>query len=92
MGLPSGIDRWELARRIRSLRLALGMSQQHLADAAGLDRTQISKYERAEHAPSAEALKSLAHALKTTTDHLLGGTSDSPSAAPGSRPIHQHRP
>jgi XRE family transcriptional regulator, regulator of sulfur utilization len=82
MDLPSAIDRWAFARRLRSLREALGMSQQHLADRAGLDRTQISKYERAEHTPSADALKSLAHALGTTIDHLLGATSDHRSSRP----------
>ncbi|HYH44564.1 MAG TPA: helix-turn-helix transcriptional regulator [Thermoanaerobaculia bacterium] len=76
MGQVGAIDRWELADRLRSRRLALEMSQQHVADASGLDRTQISKYERAEHAPGADALRCLAVALETTTDHLLGGLSD----------------
>lgn len=87
MGHIGAIDRWELADRLRSRRLALEMSQQHVADASGLDRTQISKYERAEHAPGADALRCLAVALETTTDHLLGGLSDSrsPAAVPHPR-------
>lgn len=81
MGLRSGMERREAARRLRELRIGLGMSQQHLADAAGLDRTQVSKYERAEHLPSANAVKSLAAALRTTTDHLLGKSESAAVAA-----------
>lgn len=86
MGDCSAIDRKGFARRLRETRRALDMSQKHVAEAAGLDRSQVSKYERGEHVPSADALRSLARALKTTTDHLLGGPTQPPSAAPGPHP------
>jgi transcriptional regulator with XRE-family HTH domain len=79
------MKRQRTGKRIAKLRRAAGLSQQRLADACGLHRSQISNYERGAHIPGADALERLALGLKTTTDYLLGRTSD-PSAAPLAAP------
>lgn len=58
--------------RIRERRLALGMSQEDLADRIGSNQKQISRYERGENDPTGEVLISLARALNTSADWLLG--------------------
>lgn len=63
-------------RRITDRRQRLKMSQEELADLAGTNQKQISRYERGENVPSAEMLISLARALETTADFLLGLTDD----------------
>jgi len=59
------------------------MSQEQLADAAGLQASAISHFETGTRLPSFENLKKLADALRVSTDYLLGRT-DSPEgiAAP----------
>ena len=50
--------------RIRELRQAKGISQEALADKAGLDRTYISSIERGKRNVSLENIERLAKALK----------------------------
>lgn len=60
--------------RILQRRKALKMSQEVLAGLAGIDQTQISKYELGKNEPGAEAIAAIARALDTTADWLLGLT------------------
>jgi transcriptional regulator with XRE-family HTH domain len=60
--------------RIFQRRKQLGMSQEELAGRIGTSQRQISKYETGKNDPTAEVLNSLADALDTTTDWLLGRT------------------
>jgi len=62
------------ADRLKDLRKRKGLSQNELAEAIGVHFTQISRYERGETKPNAEAMTKLAHALDTTTDFLMNGT------------------
>lgn len=61
-----------MAARIRSGRLALGWSQENLAEAIGVGSEMLGRYERAQKFPSHLTLVRLAVALQTTTDALLG--------------------
>jgi transcriptional regulator with XRE-family HTH domain len=58
-------------QRLVTLRKADGLTQQALADIAGLNVIQIRRWETSASQPSLEALKKLAKALRTTTDFLL---------------------
>ena len=60
-----------LARNLRHYRTQLGMSQEDLADKAGLDRTYISGIERAIRNPTLSALAKLADAVSVSVVDLL---------------------
>ncbi|MCX7834838.1 MAG: helix-turn-helix domain-containing protein [bacterium] len=64
-------DRLILAQRIRQLREQLGLSQQDLADQAGLSRVHISGLERGVSSPAVESLIRIAKVLQTTAGELL---------------------
>ena len=64
-----------LARNVRALRVKRGLSQEALADSAGLDRTYVSQLERAMANPTLETLSRLAAALSVTPGTLLDGHS-----------------
>jgi transcriptional regulator with XRE-family HTH domain len=54
-----------------ALRKERGLTQQALADLAGLHVVQIGRWEKGSSQPSIEALVKLARGLRTSTDHLL---------------------
>ena len=56
---------------IRRRRLAVGLGQEGLADAASLHRTHISLLERGKRMPSLLVIKKLAAALGTTMASLM---------------------
>ncbi len=58
-------------RRVRELRIKLGMSQEALADASGLHRTYVGSVERGERNISLENMVRLARAMHTTPSSLL---------------------
>lgn len=64
------------ADRLKVLRKQKGISQSKLAELIGVHFTQVSRYEREETKPNAEAMTKLAKALDTTVDYLMNGTSD----------------
>jgi transcriptional regulator with XRE-family HTH domain len=55
--------RKNLGARIREERRQLGLSQEGLATAAGLDRTYVGGVERGERNPSLESIAAIASAL-----------------------------
>lgn len=57
---------------VRRRRQAVGISQEALADQAGLHRTYISLLERGLRMPSILVVKQLAGALETTMASLMG--------------------
>ena len=61
-----------LAARLRSLRLARGVTQGQLAAVAGMARTTLVMFESERSLPSLDSLCGLADALDVTTDELLG--------------------
>jgi len=60
-----------LAKNIRLIRNKLELSQEELADQAGLHRTYIGSIERAERNVSIDNIEKLAKALKVKPEHLL---------------------
>ena len=66
--------------RIRLLRKMKGLSQQSLAEAAGVTFQQIQKYERGSNRVSASMLAKIAQALKAPVAELFGETSAAASA------------
>ena len=61
----------DLAMNLKAIRAEKGLAQQRLASDAGVDRTVVSKIERAKTNPSLDVLLRLANQLDTTLAHLL---------------------
>ena len=59
------------AAELRSLRDALGISQEELADRAGLHRNYVGMIERLERNPTLKAIEGLARALGTRPSVLV---------------------
>lgn len=62
------------AERLRAAREHRKLSQSELAEKTGLMPSAISHFETGRRSPSFANLKSLADALKVTTDYLIGRT------------------
>ena len=60
-----------IARNIRKRRSSLGLSQEELADIAGVHRTYIGMIERSEKNVTVLTLEKIANALHTPVDTLL---------------------
>ena len=63
------------ADRLRRLRRAQGLSQQALADLAGVSKSSINMYERGEREPGFAALSAFCEILNTDMNTLLEGKS-----------------
>ncbi len=75
VAIPSGVQQVEpFAARLRRLRLALGWSQEHLAERAEIDRQTVWAAERGSDV-HAWVLERRADALETTMDALWHGES-----------------
>ena len=63
--------RQDLALNLKAIRAERGLAQERLALDAGVDRTVVSKIERAKTNPSLDVLLRLANHLETSVDCLL---------------------
>lgn len=74
-GADGNLDSRELflsfGRTVRERRMALGLSQEQLADLAGLHRTYVGSIERGERNPSLLNIARLAKALKLQPRDLM---------------------
>ena len=71
-----------IGERVRELRAARGLSQDQLAEAAGVQQSAISRLEREQVGdPGVMMLAGIADALKVTVDDLLG-TNRLPGVSP----------
>jgi len=61
-----------LATRIKEARLAIGLTQQELADQLGVSHGIIQMWENARRSPSVDSLHAVANALMIETADLLG--------------------
>lgn len=62
-----------MGRRIASIRVGEGWTQEELADKAGISAKYVSRVEQDNANLSADVLKRLADALKTSMDFLFEG-------------------
>jgi transcriptional regulator with XRE-family HTH domain len=62
-----------VAKNVRQIRNNRGVSQEQLADAAGLHRTYIGSVERAQTNVSVDNLEKIARALKVNAAQLFEG-------------------
>lgn len=62
-----------VARNLRRLRQAQGLTQEELADRAGITANYVSSLEREEYAASVDVLEQLADALGIDPQGLLAG-------------------
>jgi transcriptional regulator with XRE-family HTH domain len=60
-----------VARNLKRLRRERGLSQEELADLAGLNRNYVGMVERQENAPTVDTLEVLAKALQVDAAKLL---------------------
>jgi transcriptional regulator with XRE-family HTH domain len=60
-----------LARNLKRLRRERGLTQEELADLAGLNRNYVGMIERQENAASVDTLEALAEALQIKAVQLL---------------------
>ncbi len=71
----------QLSWRLKRLRQQAGLSQQGLANRAGVSRNFVAQIERGESLPTVSVLRRLAAALGTSVAHLLG--EESPATPAG---------
>ena len=60
-----------LARNLKRLRRERGLTQEELADLAGLNRNYVGMIERQENAATVDTLEALAEAMQITPPQLL---------------------
>jgi transcriptional regulator with XRE-family HTH domain len=69
---PVGVQT-RFGERLRARRRSAGLSQEDLASASGLHRTEISLLERGARDPRLTTISRLAHALGTDSSALVAG-------------------
>ena len=65
------MDKNQLAKRIKELRIQRGMSQEFLAEESGLSLRTIQRIENGQSNPTGESLKRLANALQVIPSELI---------------------
>ena len=76
-----------LAERIKACRAAAGLSQEKVAEAVGVSRQAVAKWESGQSAPGMENLFKLAELFGTTADLLL--CPEKPSAREGEEQLNE---
>lgn len=74
-----------ISDRIQSLRKAKGITQEQLADAVGVSRQAVSKWEAEQSVPDLERVVAMAEYFDVTTDYILRGIEPAPKRESGSR-------
>lgn len=62
-----------ISDRIQTLRKAKGMSQEQLADAVGVSRQAVSKWESEQASPDLDKVVIMSELFEVTTDYILKG-------------------
>ena len=71
IGAPIPVDGVQLGARLRSLRVAAGLTQAELARRTGIHRPNIARVEAGRHTPSLETLARLASAIGVPTTRIF---------------------
>lgn len=66
-----------IADRIQNLRKTKGISQEQLADAVGVSRQAVSKWESEQNVPDVDKIIALSDYFNVTTDYILNGIENS---------------
>ena len=69
----------DIGRRVRERRLAVGLTQDELADRARVSRALVGALERGRHMPATDAAIRLARALDTTVEQLFDDARPGPT-------------
>ncbi len=77
-----------LGRKIRNLRLQMGLTQEELGERAQIHYSYVGQVERGDKMPSLRTLKSLAAALNADLHYLLEEPASYNSAPEGPPPDH----
>ena len=67
-----GTPKQSIARQLREVRKAEGMTQQHLAELVGTKKSNISRFESGKYNPSVEFLMKLADGLGKEIQIVVG--------------------
>ncbi len=78
------------AERLRTARELRKLSQSELAQQTNLQPSAVSHFETGRRSPSFQNLKTLADALKVTTDFLIGRTDDFTNSSAVSLKLLRH--
>ena len=81
-----------LGEKIRAQRKRLGLSQEKVAELAGVSRQAVTKWDRGQSFPGTENLFKLAEIFGTTVDVLLEEEGGAPTAPEASHPSAPCRP
>ena len=73
---PTAGPKWAFGRALRELRQQKEMSQEALAEAAGLDRSFVSLVERGIQSPNIVVLIKIAEVLKVSAASLIARTEE----------------
>ena len=73
---PTTGPKWAFGRALRELRQQKEMSQEQLAEAAGLDRSFVSLVERGIQSPNIVVLLKIAEVLKVPATDLVARTEE----------------
>ncbi len=71
------------AVQLKAIRKERGLTQKDLASMLEIANTTVANYEQGTRFPDEAVLRGIADTLNVSLDKLLGGTPDSPGAAPG---------
>lgn len=74
-GVPDNIDKF-VGQRLKSRRILLGMSQEKLAESAGITFQQVQKYERGTNRISASRLLKFSKVLQVPVTFFFEGTDE----------------
>ena len=64
------------SKRLRDLRIQIGLTQQQLANKVDIELMTYGRYERGVRLPTSDILSRLADTLNCSTDYLLGRVDD----------------
>lgn len=87
---PNEVD-FEIGRRIKSRRNALGLNQQHLAQKIGVSYQQVQKYENGTDRVGAARLLQISQALNMPIEYFYGNINKGASDEDNERALEEHQ-
>lgn len=72
--MKKSIEKIELAERLRKHRKRIGLTQEHMANELGVDRSAYAYYEAGRSAPQIDKLVKISNMFGVQVDELLGNS------------------